>query len=297
MGDGEATAQRLGLKLPSPLIEIEDPVLRDRGVELLLKRDDLIHPDVPGNKWRKIKYNLLAMAQTGSSTLLTFGGAYSNHIKATAAVARKMNLRSIGVIRGEAHQQLNSVLKFAEQSGMTLDYMDRSTYRQKNSAAVQHELRRKHGDFYLLPEGGSNIHALPGCAEAVEEIAVDFDYICCPCGTGGTLAGVSSALREHQRAIGFSALKGTGFLNAEVASLQDSALGCTTRNWHIEQDFHFGGFAKRDDTLDRYIRDFEESHGISLEWVYVAKMMFGIRRLTANGHFERGARVVALITG
>ncbi|MBQ6641030.1 MAG: hypothetical protein IJH84_08350, partial [Saccharopolyspora sp.] len=166
MGDDEVTAQRLELKLPSPLIEIDDPVLRDRGVALLLKRDDLIHPEVPGNKWRKLKYNLRAMAQTGASTLLTFGGAYSNHIRATAAVARKTGLRSIGVIRGEAHRELNSALSFAERNGMVLDYLDRATYRQKHSAELQRELRRKHGDFYLLPEGGSNLHAIPGCAEA-----------------------------------------------------------------------------------------------------------------------------------
>jgi 1-aminocyclopropane-1-carboxylate deaminase len=285
------------LRLPSPLGEVCDDRLERHGVRLLLKRDDLIHPELPGNKWRKLKYNLTCAAQEGHRTLLTFGGAYSNHIRATAAAGFYFGYDTIGVIRGEEHLPLNPTLEYAVGRGMRLTYLDRSTYRRKGSPEVVERLRRRFGEFYLLPEGGSNELAVRGCAELPAEITEPFDVVCCPVGTGGTLAGIAGGLAVGQRAIGFSVLKGGEFLATEVERLQRSAYGSASANWHIEYGFHFGGYAKRTLTLDAFIADWAQRHGATLDRIYVAKMMYGIVALAEAGSFAPATRIVAVVTG
>lgn len=285
------------LRLPSPLQELHDERVSRHGVRLYLKRDDLIHPELTGNKWRKLRYNLAAAKEQGQSRLLTFGGAYSNHIAATAAAGRLFGLQTVGVVRGEPHEPLNDVLTFAASRGMQLTYLDRGTYRHKMDAEVLSRLRDQFGDFYLLPEGGSNALAAQGCAELPAEVDVEFDAICCACGTGGTLAGIAHGLREKQKAIGFAALKGGDFLVEDVTRLQREAFGAVSSNWTVRTEFHFGGFAKRRGELDAFIDDFEARHGLRLDWVYVAKMMYGVFALIEQGVFPRGERVVAVITG
>lgn len=287
----------VGFLLPSPVEEIVDERLVRRGVRLLLKRDDLIHPDISGNKWRKLRYNLQAAEQVGHRRLLTFGGAYSNHIRATAAAGHLLGFDTIGVIRGEEHQPLNPTLQFAVDRGMQLTYLDRTTYRRKRDPDVVKSLRARFGDFYLLPEGGSNPMAVRGCAEIPGEITERFDVICCPVGTGGTLAGVAASLMAGQRALGFAVLKGAGFLVDEVAELQRQTYGQPVGDWRIDLDHHFGGYAKRRPELDAFIDDFEERHGLRLDWVYVAKMMVGIFDLVDAGAIPAGATVVAVVTG
>jgi 1-aminocyclopropane-1-carboxylate deaminase len=282
-------AESLRLRLPSPLEEIP----AGRGVRLLLKRDDLIHPDIAGNKWRKLKYNLAAATAQGAATLLTFGGAYSNHLQATAAAGHHFGLSTIGVVRGEEHLPLNATLTAATRNGMTLRYVDRTTYRRRSSESFHRELRDEFGDFYLLPEGGSNAQALHGCAELPPEIGAHFDVICCSSGTGATLAGIATALRHGQRAIGFSALKGD-FLAADVRRLQQD-YGHVTDNWSIECGFHFGGFARRAPALDDFIADFGARHGITLDRVYEAKMMYGLLTLITRGAFPPATTIVAVL--
>ena len=192
---------------------------------------------------------------------------------------------------------LNPSLAYAVSRGMRLKYMDRSTYRTKSAPDVIAALRKEFGSFYLLPEGGSNEVAVRGCSEIPAEIEMDFDAICCPCGTGGTLAGIAAGLKPEQHAIGFSALKGGAFLAHEVAELQQRALGGCSGNWRIEQAFHFGGFAKKTAELDRFIADFFNRNGLALERVYVAKMMYGLYALIRAGAFDPGSRVIAVITG
>ncbi|MPZ86469.1 MAG: pyridoxal-phosphate dependent enzyme [Nitriliruptorales bacterium] len=284
-------------ELPSPVEELHDAALARHDVRLLLKRDDLIHPEIPGNKWRKLKYNLAAAREEGHSTLLTFGGAYSNHLRAVAAVGHSFGFNTIGAVRGEDHAPLNWSLGFATSRGMRLTYLDRSTYRRKRDPEVIATLQQQFGPFFLVPEGGSNALAVQGCAELPPEIDTGFDVICCACGTGGTLAGIASGLHEQQRAIGFSALKGGQFLAGEVAKLQRQAFGSTSGNWRIEYDFSFGGFAKRNPELDRFIQEFKDRHGLSLDWVYVAKMLYGVFALVEGGQFEPGTAIVAVITG
>lgn len=262
-----------------------------------MKRDDLINSEIPGNKWRKLKYNVQEAKRHGSRTLLTFGGAYSNHIRATAAAGYYFGFETVGVIRGEEHLPLNGSLSYAARRNMRLTYVDRVRYREKDSSELLATLHSQFGDFYLIPEGGSNVFALPGCAELVREIAEPFDVICCAVGTGGTLAGIASALTSGQRAIGFSALKGGAFLEDDVRALQSEALGYVTDNWSIETRYHFGGFARRKPALDEFIRSFGEQHGVDLDWVYVAKMLYGVFDLVECGGIAPGVRIVAVITG
>jgi 1-aminocyclopropane-1-carboxylate deaminase len=285
------------LRVPSPMSELRDERLDAAGVRLWLKRDDLIHPELPGNKWRKLKYNLAAATEEGHGTLLTFGGAYSNHLRAAAAAGRHFGFATIGVVRGEEHLPLNPSLAYAVSQGMRLTYLDRTTYRRKTSPEVIAELHREWGGFYLVPEGGSNALAVRGCAELAAEIDPGVDLVCCPAGTGGTLAGLAAGLRPGPLAIGFSALKGGGFLTGEVAELQRQAFGRVTANWRIETGFHCGGFAKRSPGLDAFMADFAHRHEIRLERVYVAKMMYGLFELIGQGAVRPGSRIVAVVTG
>ena len=256
-------------RLPSPLQPLDDERLG--GLRVLLKRDDLIHPDFPGNKWRKLKYNL----PPARSTVLTFGGAYSSHLRATAAAGRLFNFNTIAVVRGEERLPLNPVLSAAVADGMTLTYVPRSTYRLRTSAAFLSDLSDKYGDFHLIPEGGANEQGRRGCAELVDEIDQPFEVICCSVGTGTTLAGITSRLKPAQRAIGYAAIKG--------------------HHPHpdIEPDFHFGGYARRTPELDVFIDDFRDRHGIALDWVYEAKMMYGI--VAQADRFPSGTTLIAVI--
>nr|WP_256788452.1 pyridoxal-phosphate dependent enzyme [Frankia sp. AvcI1] len=280
--------------LPSPLEEIADARLGGRGVRLLLKRDDLIHPDIPGNKWRKLRGNLDEARRLGHDTLLTFGGAYSNHVRAVAAAGRLFGFRTVGVIRGEEHLPLNPTLRFAVDAGMRLTYLDRTSYRTKSSPGVVDRLRAEFGAFCLLPEGGSNALGVRGCAELPAEIDRPFDVICCSCGTGGTLAGIAAGLAPGQRALGVPVLRGARFLADEVDALQRAAFGVNSGNWTMAYDFHFGGYAKSTPELARFIADFHDRHGLALEPVYEAKLLYALFALAADA-FPPGTTVVAVL--
>ncbi|WBQ05538.1 1-aminocyclopropane-1-carboxylate deaminase/D-cysteine desulfhydrase [Kribbella sp. CA-293567] len=259
------------------------------GVRVLLKRDDLIHPEMPGNKWRKLKYNIEPAREVG--TMLTFGGAYSNHLRATAAVGRYAGFATIGVVRGEEHLPLNPSLAYAVSQGMRLTYLDRSAYRLKTSAAVIDGLGCEFGEFYLIPEGGSNTAAVFGCAEVPGEINEPFDVIYCAVGTGGTLAGVAAGLRPGQTAVGVSVLKAP--LEDDVVALQRAAYGGRTGSWRLENDYHFGGYAKRTPALAAFVDDFEARHGLRLDPVYEAKMMYAL--FDQVRRFATGTTIIALI--
>ncbi|WP_155352586.1 1-aminocyclopropane-1-carboxylate deaminase/D-cysteine desulfhydrase [Acrocarpospora macrocephala] len=276
----------------SPVVPLEDD--RVHGVRVLLKRDDLIWGEISGNKWRKLKYNVGAL-----EPVLTFGGAYSNHIRAVAAAGERYGFATVGVIRGEERLPLNPVLAYAAGRGMRLRYLDRSTYRLKRTPEVLDWLRGEYPGYRILPEGGSNPAAVRGCMELPGEISSDtpFDVICCPVGTGGTLAGIAAGLSPGQRAIGFSALRGGAFLTDEITRLQHETLGHATTNWHLETAYHFGGYARTTPELSTFIEDFDNRHDIRLDRVYVAKMMYGILDLIASGSIPAGTTVVAVITG
>ncbi len=279
---------------PSPLVPLTDPRLGP--VSVLLKRDDLLHQVVTGNKWRKLKYLLDDARRAGVSTLLTFGGAYSNHVRALAAAGAAVGFRTIGVIRGEERPR-NDGLAAAEAAGMHLHYLDRATYRRKTDPAVLRDLHERFGDFLLVPEGGTTIHALRGCAEIVDEIGQPFDVIACAVGTGGTLAGISAGLGPGQRALGVSVLRGAMSLDGDVAGLQRAGLGRTLPNWTIDHRHHHGGFARSTPALHAFLDDFERRHGLRLDHVYVGKLMFALFALIADGEIPPGTTVVAVVTG
>ncbi|MDR8410331.1 pyridoxal-phosphate dependent enzyme [Nonomuraea sp. 3-1Str] len=259
--------------------ELLDPGLG--SVRVWLKRDD--------NKARKLRYNL------GHPRVLTFGGAYSNHLRAVAAAGLRHGFETIGVVRGEERLPLNPSLAYAADRGMTLTYLDRAAYRLKHTPEVEAALRERWGEVLILPEGGSNAAAVRGCAELPAEIEAEtrggYDVVCCPVGTGGTLAGIAAGLPTGRRALGFAVLKGAGFLAGEVARLQREAYGRVWENWSIDLDHHFGGYARTTPEL----RAFAARHGV--EEVYVAKMLHGVVDLARRGGLAPGTQVVAVVTG
>jgi 1-aminocyclopropane-1-carboxylate deaminase len=281
---------------PSPLVPVDDERLSRRGVRLLLKRDDLIHPDLVGNKYRKLRLNLAAAAEQGHGTLLTFGGAYSNHLRATAAAGRLFGFRTVGVVRGEelADRPLNPSLARAVADGMRLHFLDRASYRRKTESDVLAELRAAHGPAYVLPEGGSNAAAVHGCAGLGRELGGAAEVAVVACGTGGTLAGLAAGFPGE--AIGVAVLRG-GFLAGEVLRLQREAFGGRRGCWRVEEGFHHGGYARSTPELAAFAADFTARHGLVPERVYVAKMLHAVVSLAEQGAFPQGTRVAAVITG
>jgi 1-aminocyclopropane-1-carboxylate deaminase/D-cysteine desulfhydrase-like pyridoxal-dependent ACC family enzyme len=285
-------------KAPTPLQAIYDATLTQHGIELFVKRDDLIDTHISGNKWRKLKYNLMSARNQGYHRLLTFGGAYSNHIYATAAAGLRWGFETVGIIRGEAHWPLNATLRFAKHCGMTLYYLNRTHYRQKENPALLAELQDRFGDFYLLPEGGTNLLALQGCGEIVTELLQQtggaFDVVTTPCGTGGTLAGLANYLPTEKTALGFPVLKNGDFLADDIRIL----LGATDpHNWRLYSQYHCGGYAKCPPELQNFMDTFTAQHGIPLDPIYTAKMLFGLYDLVVQQVFPPGTRIVALHTG
>ncbi|MEO7991139.1 MAG: pyridoxal-phosphate dependent enzyme [Chryseolinea sp.] len=277
----------------APIQEIQHVTLKEANVRLLIRREDLNHPFVTGNKWWKLKYNLEEAERLQKKTILTFGGAFSNHIYATATAAQELNLKSIGIIRGEETFPLNPTLAFSSKMNMKLHYVDRETYREKDSSEFIKHLHNTFGDFYMIPEGGTNELAVKGIAEFSKQLDIDFDYLCCAVGTGGTLAGLISELDTQKQIIGFSSLKGGDFLRQEI----EQYAGRGKSNWTIETSYHFGGYGKQTQPLLDFIRTFETLHHIPLEQVYTGKMMFGVFDLIQKNYFKQGSTILAIHTG
>jgi len=280
-----------------PLEEVRDPLLMKRNISLFIKREDFNHPQLSGNKWYKLKYNLKEAKRQGKYILLTFGGAYSNHIYATAAAGKIFNFQTIGIIRGEEHLPLNPTITFAKECGMQLYYLNRKDYRKKDSDELIARLKKDFGDFYLLPEGGTNELAVQGCVEIIANIEIKYDYICCPCGTGGTLAGLITGLKGKKFAMGFAALKNASFLKENVKSLLKTKNGNLFGNWDINLDYHFGGYARFNKQLIDFIDRFISLTGIQIEPIYTGKMLFGIYDLISKGYFRKGSKILAIHTG
>ena len=281
---------------PSPLQPLVCAEIDAAGIQIFLKRDDSLHPLVSGNKWRKLKYNLVEMQRQNHHTLLTFGGAYSNHIYATAAAGKLFGFKTIGLIRGEECYPLNATLSFAQACGMKLHYLDRATYKNKEEETFLKEVKSKYGACYVLPEGGSNAFAIEGCKELVEEIKIPFDTICSPCGTGATFAGLIAGLKPHQKALGFSALKAEGYFESKIPDYWN---GGTFPNhlYEINYGYHFGGYAKMNRELVTFMDWFAQTFNIPLEPIYTGKMMYGLFDLLKKQYFPRGTSIVALHTG
>lgn len=286
------------ISIPIQLDEIDDRLLAQKKLCVLVLRTDLVHRHITGNKFYKLYYNLHQAKDQQKSKILTFGGAFSNHIFATANASKRFDLQSIGIIRGEEHLPLNPVLAHAKKSGMKLCYMDRARYRNKNTSNIMRELRNQYGDFYFIPEGGSNLEAVRGCAQIPRHFPLDIDFVCCPCGTGGTLAGLIAGSTPETKCIGFSALKGGSFLVQEVQKLLNQfQMGITRNNWSIHLNYHFGGYAKQRPELMQFIDLFYKEHHILLEPIYTGKMFYGVWDLVKQDFFPPHSKIVLVHTG
>ncbi len=277
--------------------QLKDCLLRKKKITLVVRREDVIHKHVSGNKFRKLYYNIIAAQDKGYDTLLTFGGAFSNHIAATAAAGKELGIKTIGVIRGDElgdnlKQTLaqNPTLKFAVSQGMRLHFVSRQAYRHKNEPDFVANLFQIFGQFYLVPEGGTNELAVKGTEEILTPGDKEFDYICCAVGTGGTIAGLINTAKPHQKVLGFPALK-ENFLHKEIAKYTWS------NNWELIRDYHFGGFAKIDKKLIDFINMTYTLHNLPLDPVYTGKMLYGIIDLIKRDYFPAGSKILAIHTG
>ena len=272
---------------------INQVLLKLPELTLSIKREDLIHPFISGNKYRKLKYNLLQAQQEKQTTLLTFGGAFSNHIAAVAAAGKEYGFRTIGIVRGEELEGKvaeNPTLQFARNCGMELDFISRETYRKKEEPEFLENLNKKWGSFYLLPEGGTNALAVKGCQEILNEADAEFDFICCAVGTGGTISGLINSTKSHQKVLGFPALKGD-FLNEEIRKF------ATNNRWELIKEYHFGGYGKITPELVGFInKQFLETK-VPFDPIYTGKMFFGVIDLIQKNYFPKGSKILLIHTG
>lgn len=282
---------------PTPLQQLVNAATEKAEVTLYIKRDDLIHPTVSGNKWRKLKYNLLDAQTSGKGTVLTFGGAYSNHLYAAAAAGNALGLKTIGIVRGlELEGKENDTLQFCREQGMQLHFVSREEYRQRHSEEYLEEITARFGNPYLIPEGGTTGLALKGVAEMVLEIEEQLgtmpDLVATAAGTGGTAAGILSA---GANVLAFSALKGGDFLKEDIHRLLNECK--KPGNLTLLTDYDFGGYAKWNGELLAFMQDFRAEFGVQLEQVYTAKMFYGLFDLIQKGFFKAGTKIVAVHTG
>ena len=272
--------------------------IKDKNIQLFIKREDKTHPFVSGNKFRKLKYNIAEAQKQQKTTLLTFGGAYSNHIVATAVAGKEIGFKTIGVIRGdelgvnlEKTLENNATLRKAYQSRMQFKFVSREDYRKKTSLNFIHQLKKEFGDFYLVPEGGTNHLAVKGCEEILTTEDKKFHFICAAVGTGGTIAGLINSAKKHQKVIGFPALKGS-FLSEEIKKYTKENV-----NWFLENNYHFGGYSKYSSELITFINQFTKETNIPLDPIYTGKMLFGIIDLIELECFPKNSKILAIHTG
>ncbi|MFV8327264.1 1-aminocyclopropane-1-carboxylate deaminase/D-cysteine desulfhydrase [Flavobacterium sp. ZS1P14] len=263
------------------------------SISVHIKREDLIHPFVSGNKFRKLKYNLLQAKEESQETVLTFGGAFSNHIAAVAFAGKEKGFKTIGIIRGDelaSKISENPTLLFAQNCGMQLEFISRAEYRLKSEASFLANLKIKFGDFYLIPEGGTNALAVKGCQEIVTEEDSVFDYVCCSVGTGGTISGIINSVLRHQKVLGFPALKGD-FLKEEIRNFAQN------ENWELITAYHFGGYGKVNPELIEFINQFYQENQIPLDPIYTGKMVFGVMDLIHKNYFPAQSKILLIHTG
>lgn len=273
--------------------KIDLTLLDEKRITLFVKREDTIHPLISGNKYRKLKYNIKEAKKENLATLLTFGGAYSNHIAATAFAGKKEGFKTIGVIRGEelsTKWESNPTLKLAKEHGMQFHFVSREVYRKKNELGFSNELKEKFGSFFTIPEGGTNNLAVKGCEEILTGDDSKFDVICSCVGTGGTLAGLSNSVKANQIVLGFPALKGD-FLKNDIRKFANN------ENWKLISDYHFGGYAKVNTELISFINNFKKETKIQLDPIYTGKLFYGLLDLISKDYFKKGTRILAIHTG
>lgn len=277
----------------SPKSINQEIITEHPSIRLFIKREDLLHPYISGNKFRKLKYNLAQAKKENKTTLLTFGGAFSNHILAVAAAGKEYGFKTIGIIRGqelEGKVAENPTLQKAEEFGMIFKFVSRENYREKNNPQFIGELEQNFGNFYLLPEGGTNDLAIQGCEEILTPDDEKFDYICCAVGTGGTISGIINCSKSSQQVLGFPSLKGD-FLKEDICKF------ATRLNWELIQSYHFGGYGKVSEELIQFINEFYQRNKIILDPIYTGKMVFGVIDLINKNYFPENSKILMIHTG
>ena len=261
--------------------------------KLFLKPEYKIDRFISGNKYRKLKYNLIEAKKLNHNTLLTFGGAYSNHLAAVAYAGQEYGFKTIGIVRGAELKDKyrdNTTLNFARENGMVFDFISRESYREKSTKNFLKSLKKKYGIFYLLPEGGTNELAVKGCEEILTFEDKQFDYVCVSVGTGGTISGIINSSLPNQKILGFPALKGD-FLKKDISKFANKS------NWELITDYHFGGYAKINQELIGFINEFKKKLDIPLDPIYTGKMFYGIKELLRNNYFKNNSKILAIHTG
>lgn len=286
---------------PSPLQVLTHPLLTAKSITLSVKRDDLLHPDISGNKWRKLKHNLLYAEANNKDHLLSFGGAFSNHIHALAAACNHFQFKATGIIRGENHYASNPTLSQAQQWGMQLQFVDRKTYRLKEQTEYLHTLQTQYPNAYIIPEGGSNNLAIPGVEEVVTELMQQstqpIDHLFTATGSAGTMSGLISGILKHSHATqvhGIAVLKNAHYLEQSVVNFVPQA---EQLNWYLHTNFHEGGYGKISPALATFCRQFVDQTQIPIEPIYTGKMFYALWQLIEQGYFSAGTHIVALHTG
>ncbi|WP_010135189.1 1-aminocyclopropane-1-carboxylate deaminase/D-cysteine desulfhydrase [Ochrovirga pacifica] len=284
--------------MQSKNIQIHLPLLKEKEVELFVKREDLLHPFISGNKFRKLKYNLQKAKELGKTSLLTFGGAYSNHILATAAAGKEYGFGTLGVIRGEELGEdvsktlsKNATLQKAANFGMEFLFVSRAAYQQKHQEAYIKGLLEMYPNSYVLPEGGTNALAIKGCEEILTSSDDCFTHIACAMGTGGTVTGIINASKKYQNVGVYPALKGN-WIQEEMLKLQPNK-----NNWTLFKEYHFGGYGKVTQELVTFINTFKQQTQISLDPIYTGKMMYGLLKEIEQNQLKKGSKVLAIHTG
>ncbi|HEY8929646.1 MAG TPA: pyridoxal-phosphate dependent enzyme [Mucilaginibacter sp.] len=281
----------INLEIFSPVQQINDLLFEEKGIEVFIKRDDLIHPIISGNKWRKLKYTLKRAQAEGRNHLVTFGGAYSNHLLATAAAAAKFGFKSTGIVRGEEVQ--NDTLFLCKLHGMNLIFTDRESYRDKPALFTKYF--GDDNEAFLIDEGGTSTEGAKGCSELIAELPQNYHHIFCACGTGTTAAGIINGIRQHNLTTRFNAVpvfKNGNFLKDEIDKLL-----INPTDYDLHTGYHFGGYGKADDKLTAFIKKFVAQTGILIEPVYTGKMLYAVYDLAAQNHFAAGSRILAIHSG
>jgi 1-aminocyclopropane-1-carboxylate deaminase len=284
------------INLKKAVIEqLQDPLFAEKELQIYILRLDTIHLFIKGNKWYKLKYNLEEFKNSGSEFLVTFGGAYSNHIVATASAGKELGIKTIGIIRGEElDKNSNDYLKFASSCGMQLIFISRENYRRirEDHSLVETIIPNRKARLCVLPEGGSNALAIKGSEEIIRDIPIDFDVISVACGTGSTITGIVNGLKNHQRAVGISVLSGADFLDEKLKAGNSSGT-----NSRIIHDYHFGGYGYSSKELDQFCKAFSTEKKIPIEPIYTGKLFFGLYDLIRKDFFNSGEKIVAVHSG
>lgn len=273
---------------------IYDPFFETHEIELGILRLDELHPVVSGNKWFKLKYNIGEAISKGYASMLTFGGAHSNHLAATAAAANAFGISCIGIVRGfHAKNNLTETLRACVNMGMELQFISRADYDQKEAPEFLNAICKQFPSAYIVPEGGNNENGRRGTEDIASFIQDGYTHVALSIGTGATFSGMRNAIPDTVEMLGFTAMKGGEYLEASI----EESLKNPLANWKLITDYHFGGFAKHNAILIDFMNTFYDKFQIPLDMVYTSKMMYGIFDLIDKGYFQKGNKILCIHTG